>query len=201
MKTIWPTPGATPLACFRAAAAGCCGAEEEEAACRKYARFPFNAHAASCLFLNPPTKRKWPSQKRTRQMNAKAHLNYTISNRTPFKTPSPLHHAFLAATKQIFNCWPAWRCNFLFFCGGVCVAEGTTCPQHPRQKKKWSCTEAKFPASGGGLVRWNQEPSARMTLLPWCGRGHGRGALWFAPTVLVPPILAASTRWDQERIE
>ena len=42
-------PGATPLAC---------GAEEEEAACHKYARFPFNAHAASCLFLNPLTNNK-----------------------------------------------------------------------------------------------------------------------------------------------
>ena len=51
-------PGATPLACFRAAATGCCGAEEEEAACHKYARFPFNAHAASCLFLDPPTNNK-----------------------------------------------------------------------------------------------------------------------------------------------
>ena len=78
MKTIWPTPGATPLACFRAAAAGCCGAEEEEAACRKYARFPFNAHAASCLFPNPPTNKKWPSQKRTHQMNPIAYLNSTL---------------------------------------------------------------------------------------------------------------------------
>ena len=49
-------------------------------------------------------------------MNPIAHLKYTISNRTPFKTPSPLHHAFIAATKQIFNCWPAWCCNFLLFC-------------------------------------------------------------------------------------
>ena len=143
-------PGATPLACFRAAATGCCGAEEEEAACHKYARFPFNAHAASCLFLNPPTNNKMTkSRNEQRQMKPIVHLNYTISY-SPFKTPSPLHHAFIAATKQIFNCWPAWRCNFLFFCGGVCVAEGTTCPQHPRQKKKWSCTKAKFPASGGG---------------------------------------------------
>jgi len=35
----------TPLACLQAAATGC-AAEEEEAAYRKYALFPFNAHAA-----------------------------------------------------------------------------------------------------------------------------------------------------------